>query len=58
MLNTKKVVSREGVSNFVQSMLQSAEEKKEIKPQNRYDDVNPNDIERIMENLKKGKIRQ
>ncbi len=53
----KNTITRDGTSNFVQSMLQSAQENKEVKPQNRYDNVNQNDIEKIMENIKKGKTR-
>lgn len=39
-------------------MLQSAQENKEVKPQTRFDGVNPADIAKIMEDIKKGKVRR
>ena len=53
-----KAVKKEGALNFVDSMLQSAQESKEVKPQTRYDNVNPSDIEKIMANIKKGVVRR
>jgi len=53
-----KPVKREGPLNFVDSMLHSAQETKEVKPQTRYDNVNPADIEKVMANLKKGVVRR
>jgi len=49
---------REGALNFVDSMLHSAQETKEVKPQTRYDRVNPEDIEKVMASLKKGVVRR
>ena len=53
-----KKIGRDGVQTFVQSMLQSAEEKREVKPQTRHDNVNPAEIEQLMANLKKGLVRK
>ncbi len=53
-----KPVKREGPLNFVDSMLQSAQETKEVRPQNRYDNVDPADIEKVMAGLKKGVVRR
>ena len=49
---------RAGVPNFVRSMLDSAKDNKEVKPQTRYDNVNDSDIEKVMANLKKGIARR
>ena len=53
-----KKIGRDGVQTFVQSMLQSAEEKREVKPQTRHDNVDPAEIEQLMANLKKGMVRK
>lgn len=53
-----KPLKREGVLNFVDSMLESAKENKEVKPQTRFDNVNPDDIEKVMVNIKKGRVRK
>lgn len=52
--NTKK----EATGNFIRAMLQSVEEKKEVKTQTRHDNVNPAEIEQLMANLKKGLVRK
>ena len=54
----KPTLKRAGPLNFVDSMLLSAQETKEVKPQNRYDNVNPADIEKVMASLKKGVVRR
>ena len=54
----QKPIKREGVPNFVSTVLKSASENKEVRPQNRYDNVNPADIEKVMANLKKGIVRK
>ena len=54
----QKQIKREGVPNFVSTVLQSAKESKEVKPQNRYDNVNPAEIEKVIINLKKGIVRR
>ena len=54
-MNTQK---KKDVPNFVAAMLQSAQDTKEVKPQTRYDNVNPADIEKIMASLKKGMVRK
>lgn len=54
----QKEVKKTGTTNFVDTMLQSAQENKEVKPQTRFDNVNPNDLTKVMENLKKGIIRK
>lgn len=42
----------EQTDKFVQEMLKKAqEEKKEAKPQNRFEGVNPDNIEKITENI-------
>jgi len=53
-----KPVKREGSLNFVDCMLQGAEEIKEVKPHTRYDNANAADIEKVMANLKKGVVRR
>ena len=45
-------------NNFVNTMLKSAEEKKEVKPQKRFDDVDVQNIDALMADLKKGKVRK
>lgn len=54
----KTPVKRENTNSFVDSMLKSAQENKEVKPQTRYEGVNPNDIENILNEIKKGKFRK
>lgn len=54
----EKPAKKDGVFNFVDTVLKSAQESKEVKPQNRYDDVDPADIEKVMANLKKGMMRK
>lgn len=55
----KPIPKRDTTSNgFVDSMLKSAQENKEVKPQTRYEGVNPNDIENILNEIKKGKFRK
>jgi len=49
---------KEGVSIFVSSMLESTQEKKETKPQTRYDGVNPAEIEGVMDKIKRGTWRR
>ncbi len=49
---------KDGASIFVASMLQSAEENKEVKPQTRYDNVDPAQIDKVMANIKKGLVRK
>lgn len=49
---------KEGVHNFVGTMLESAQKKQEVKPQTRYADVDANEISKIMDNIKRGKLRQ
>lgn len=53
-----KPIKKEGAPSFVDSMLQSAQDIKEVQAQNRYDNVNPADIEKVMANLKKGVVRR
>lgn len=52
-----KPLKKDGVSNFVLSMLQSAQENKEVKPQTRHDNVDPAEIEKVMANIKKGTLK-
>ena len=40
---------------FVEKMLESAEDKKETKPQQRFGSVNTDDVEKAVDNIKKGK---
>ncbi|MDP3640177.1 MAG: hypothetical protein Q8R53_03170 [Nanoarchaeota archaeon] len=56
---SKKVAPRnpDTTQQFVASMLQSAQENKTTLPQTRFGDVNPQQIERVITNLKKGKLR-
>ncbi|MDO8656942.1 MAG: hypothetical protein Q7K45_06925 [Nanoarchaeota archaeon] len=53
-----KPMKKEGPPSFVESMLHSAQDTRDVKPQNRYDNVNPADIEKVMANLKKGVVRR
>jgi len=52
------VPKRDGASIFVASMLQSAQENKEVKPQTRYDNVDQEQIDKVMANIKKGLARK
>ena len=54
----KDFLRTKSASGFVESMLQSAQENKDVKPQTRFDNVNPTDIEKIMANLKKAQFRK
>ena len=54
----KKVSAKDGVTTFVQSMLQSAADNREVKPQTRHDLVHQEDVDKIMTNLKKGIVRR
>ncbi len=56
---SKKAAQRnqDTTQQFVASMLQSAQENKQTQPQTRFGDVNPQQIERVIANLKKGKVR-
>ena len=57
-MEQKKIQKKDGASIFVASMLQSAQENKEIKPQTRHDNVDPTEIEKVMANIKKGIARK
>jgi len=57
-MELKKIQKKDGASIFVASMLQSAQENKEIKPQTRHDNVDPTEIEKVMANIKKGIARK
>ena len=52
-----KIVKTESAANFVQSMLKSAVEAKEVKPQTRHDHVDMAELEKVMAKLKKGQMR-
>lgn len=54
----KKTGVTPGVGNFVDSMLKSAEEKKEVKPQTRYDHVDTAELDQLMASIKKGAVRR
>ena len=54
----EKTNKRAGVPNFVHSMLESAEDVREVKPQTRYDHVDQDQLEKTMANLKKGIVRR
>ncbi len=49
---------RSGAGNFVDSMLQSAREIKEVQPQTRYDNVDQAQLDKVMANFKKGVVRR
>lgn len=57
-MNQKPVPKKDGASIFVASMLQSAQDNKEVKPQTRYDNVDPQEIDKVMANIKKGLARK
>lgn len=56
----KKEDSRKPLSenNFVNAMLKSAEEQKEVKPQSRFDDVDVQKIDLLMKEIKKGNLKR
>ncbi len=54
MAEQKKVIQ----SDFVRTMLTSAEERKEVKPQTRHDLVNQEELDLVMANIKKGVVRR
>ena len=58
MDNQKPQPKKDGSSIFVASMLQSAQENKEVKPQTRHDNVDPQQLDKIMANIKKGIARK
>jgi len=53
-MNQKPTQKKDGASIFVASMLQSAQENKEVKPQTRHDNVDQEQIDKLMANIKKG----
>ena len=53
-MSQKQPVKKDGASIFVASMLESAQDTKEVKPQTRYDNVDPQEIDKLMANIKKG----
>ncbi|MEK6939824.1 MAG: hypothetical protein AABX31_03785 [Nanoarchaeota archaeon] len=55
---SQKPVKKDGASIFVASMLQSAQDNQEVKPQTRYDHVDPQEIDKLMANIKKGLVRK
>lgn len=55
---SQKPTAKKDITNFVTTMLQSAQETKEVNPQTRYDNVDPQQIEKVMANLKKGMLRK
>ncbi|HLD40173.1 MAG TPA: hypothetical protein VJB13_03460 [Candidatus Nanoarchaeia archaeon] len=57
-MNNQKPVKKDGASIFVASMLQSAQDNKEVKPQTRHDNVDPQEIDKVMANIKKGLARK
>lgn len=57
-MNNQKPVKKDGASIFVASMLQSAQDTKEVKPQTRYDNVDQEQIDKVMANIKKGLARK
>lgn len=52
-----KIIKTDATASFVQSMLQSAQEVKEVKPQTRHDHVDMAELDKIMARLKKGQLR-
>lgn len=42
-------------TKFVEEMLKKAKDKKETQPQKRFEGVNSEDVEKAVENIKKGK---
>ncbi len=57
-MNEPKPVKKDGTTIFVDSLLQSAQETKQVKPQTRYDHVDEKELEKTMANLQKGMIRR
>lgn len=55
-MNTQKPLKKEGAANFVQSMLQSANERTETKAQTRFDLVDDKQLGKVMESIQKGVI--
>ena len=58
MNQQKPAKIKEGTEIFVNSLLQSAQETKEVKPQTRYDHVDEKALGLTMANLQKGMIRR
>ena len=52
-----KIVKTTGTMTFVESMLKSAQEVKEVKPQTRHDHVDMAELEKTMAKIKKGQMR-
>ena len=57
-MNQKPAVKKDGASIFVASMLKSAEDNTEVKPQTRHENVDPEQIDKLMANIKKGLVRK
>ena len=54
----KPTPKKDGASIFVASMLQSAQDNQEVKPQTRFDNVDAEQIDKVMANIKKGLARK
>ena len=57
-MNQPKLVKKDGTTIFVDSLLRSAQETKQVKPQTRYDQVDEKELEKTMASLQKGMIRR
>ncbi|MBI2112725.1 hypothetical protein HYT52_04280 [Candidatus Woesearchaeota archaeon] len=51
------IETKKGVNNFVSTMLTNAASNQETKAQTRHDDVKVEDIDKIMQKIKKGNFR-
>ncbi len=54
----KIVAKKDGVQNFVSSMIDSSKDNREVKPQTRFDNVDTAEIDKLMANIKKGLVRR
>jgi len=54
----QKTTPQKNINPFAESMLKSAEENKQAKPQTRFGDVDPKEIENVFKAIQKGKFRQ
>jgi hypothetical protein len=57
-MKKESTAPKTGAENFVDAMLKSATEKKEVKAQQRFDDVDVRNIDAVMNEIKKGKVRK
>lgn len=58
MTTANKRIPKERAANFVDAMLKSAQDTKEVKPQTRFDYVDQKELDKLMAKLQKGEVKK